>query len=380
MRLRHGLSACKAQRCQLSTDGVGHRSDLLHSTYCRVRLSNGFLTPSISTLAALSAHATVKDGRKDSQRHQTSGDHFDPSTRSARVSARISLVHSFFSFPFATRNHGRSRQTAKTSMSSTGHDRGPPLSATDSTSSRIAEQEGIEPAKQQEPFPPAGTFPDQRSPPPVHPGVERLLNFAARHVVPDRPGPSSSEDEDDDGPGLGPKGSQAETAARPTNKQDHQDDKQRLNDAQRRDDHEAAARERAQREEEPIIAGTPLDEMTPFVENGGNQTTAGVAGYPFTSKPSQAARQASARSVRPISAVHEEDADDESESNRERTARQSPRTQRPGYGQGHEMGSVGASSIRLDLPRFPARHLLVCSSVCHLAGRRVWAVFQAPPA
>lgn len=129
-----------------------------------------------------------------------------------------------------------------------------------------------------------------------------------------------------------------------------------MQDAYRREDHEAKARERAEREEEPIIGGTPLDEMTPFVEKSGNTTGGGAPGYPFTNKPSQAGRPDSAGSGRVIPAIHEpedEDADDESEmgrgmsrSYRQAGKGQAAQAQRPGFGQGHEMGSVSLSSCR----------------------------------
>jgi len=77
----------------------------------------------------------------------------------------------------------------------------------------------------QPPFPEPGTG-GQRDPAPKHPYAERLINTAARHLAPEKPAPSGDEDEED----------------AQINKPDSE--------------------QREKREEEPLLRGTPLDELT----------------------------------------------------------------------------------------------------------------------
>jgi sterol 3beta-glucosyltransferase len=81
----------------------------------------------------------------------------------------------------------------------------------------------------QPPFPEPGTTAPQ-DPPAKHPNAERLLNAAARHVFPEHPAPDPEDDEDN----------------AQLNKPDGE--------------------MRQTREEEPLLRGTPLDElMTPGI-------------------------------------------------------------------------------------------------------------------
>lgn len=77
----------------------------------------------------------------------------------------------------------------------------------------------------QPPFPEPGTG-GQRDPAPKHPHAERLINAAARHLAPEKPAPPVDEDEE----------------------------KAQINKP------DSAQREK--REEEPLLRGTPLDELT----------------------------------------------------------------------------------------------------------------------
>lgn len=96
--------------------------------------------------------------------------------------------------------------------------RDPKTSQQSSTSSK---------ASQQPPFPISGTAPDKRDPPPAHPNAEHLINTAARHIVPDVPAPVASEEED----------------------------KAAINKPGKDED------QREEREQEPLLRGTPLDEL-----------------------------------------------------------------------------------------------------------------------
>ena len=77
----------------------------------------------------------------------------------------------------------------------------------------------------QPPFPEPGTG-GQRDPAPKHPHAERLINAAARHLAPEKPAPPVDEDEE----------------------------KAQIN--------KPDSSEREKREEEPLLRGTPLDELT----------------------------------------------------------------------------------------------------------------------
>jgi hypothetical protein len=78
----------------------------------------------------------------------------------------------------------------------------------------------------QPPFPEPGTG-SHRDPPQKHPHAERLINAAARHLAPEKPAPSKEDDDDEDAQVSKP-----------------------------------GAYEREAREEEPLLTGTPLDELT----------------------------------------------------------------------------------------------------------------------
>ena len=82
-------------------------------------------------------------------------------------------------------------------------------------------------SQQQPPFPISGTSPDTRSPPPAHPNAEHLLNAAAKHIIPDYPAPSAEDEED------------KAQITKPGKDED----------------------QRENREEEPLLRGTPLDEL-----------------------------------------------------------------------------------------------------------------------
>lgn len=108
------------------------------------------------------------------------------------------------------------------------------------------------------PFPPAGASPDTRSPQPAHPYAEDLLNAAAQHVFPENPAPPRS-------PGDEKKGVTKEGRISPGDR-----------------DGSKRAKEGKQREEEPLLGGTPLDEMTPLKTPG--ILSGGTAGFPFPPK------------------------------------------------------------------------------------------------
>jgi hypothetical protein len=76
----------------------------------------------------------------------------------------------------------------------------------------------------QPPFPEPGTG-GQRDPAPKHPHAERLINAAARHLAPEKPAPPVEEDEE----------------------------KAQIN--------KPDSSQREKREEEPLLRGTPLDEL-----------------------------------------------------------------------------------------------------------------------
>lgn len=78
----------------------------------------------------------------------------------------------------------------------------------------------------QPPFPEPGTG-GHRDPPIKHPHAERLINAAARHLAPEKPAPTTDDDDDEDAQVSKPQPEQRE-----------------------------------KREEEPLLRGTPLDELT----------------------------------------------------------------------------------------------------------------------
>jgi hypothetical protein len=76
----------------------------------------------------------------------------------------------------------------------------------------------------QPPFPEPGTD-GARDPAPKHPHAERIINATARHIIPDHPAPSAEDDED----------------------------KAHIT--------KPGSEEKEVREEEPLLKGTPLDEL-----------------------------------------------------------------------------------------------------------------------
>lgn len=128
----------------------------------------------------------------------------------------------------------------------------------------------------QPPFPEPGTD-GARDPMPKHPHAERLINATARHIVPDRPAPNADDEEEE--AQVGKPGST----------------------------------ERERREEEPLLRGTPLDELT----------TPGI-GLPSSAPKSETIKEEPTRS-------------------KDRDARQGA-TKRPGLS---AMRGVGSDSVSL---------------------------------
>ncbi|WWC99552.1 hypothetical protein V866_006456 [Kwoniella sp. B9012] len=85
------------------------------------------------------------------------------------------------------------------------------------------------------PFPQPATSPDQREPSPRHPHAEQFINAATKHVFPTHPAPG---------------------------KEQEREDEQALENAK------GLAQPKEEKEERPIISGTPLDELpyTPAFE------------------------------------------------------------------------------------------------------------------
>ena len=118
------------------------------------------------------------------------------------------------------------------------------------------------------PFPPAGASPDTRSPAHPHQNAEDLLNAAAQHVFPEHPAPQRS-------PADERKGVTKEGRISPGDR-----------------DGSKRAKEGKAREEEPLLGGTPLDEMTPLKTPG--ILLGGQPGFPFPPK-----RTASSSTITP---------------------------------------------------------------------------------
>ena len=93
------------------------------------------------------------------------------------------------------------------------------------------------------PFAPHATYPDDRASPPAHPRAEAFVNATAQHVFPERPGPKQGDgDERDKDVGVTQEG-----RTKGDKDEDEQEDE----------------------EQQPILIGTPLDEMkTPVFERG----------------------------------------------------------------------------------------------------------------
>lgn len=149
----------------------------------------------------------------------------------------------------------------------------PHKSSTTSTSSTSSQQPTS--GKLDEPFPPSGTYPDTRSPHPSHPDAENLVNTAARHVFPADPAPGSAPS--DKGKGVTKEG--------------------RISPGDR--DGTKMRDDKVGRDEEPLIGGTPLDEMTPVKTPGVFAGSHGPGGFPFPPKPS-ASRQMSSSTIKGV--------------------------------------------------------------------------------
>ncbi|WVR05782.1 hypothetical protein IAU60_002807 [Kwoniella sp. DSM 27419] len=102
----------------------------------------------------------------------------------------------------------------------------------DKLASHVNQDEGVS----NSPFPPAGTYPDNRQPEHKHPNTEAFINAATKHVFPEKPAPSAIG-RDAEGP----------------------EEKGALKEGEET---------KEEKEEIPIIGGTPLDEMgqTPGLE------------------------------------------------------------------------------------------------------------------
>lgn len=160
------------------------------------------------------------------------------------------------------------------------------------------------PAEEQPPFPKPAVEQPMQSPGSKHPNAEALLNAAAKHVFPESQRttipPIRQENEHED----------AEVT------REGQDGKQEEDKRQRKD-----------REEEPIIGGTPLDEMTPMETPMGN-TGSGGAGFPFSKPPKGSLAETA---IPEGEAITGPTAGDEE---------YSVKAVRPGFGAGKEIGSV----------------------------------------
>ena len=107
------------------------------------------------------------------------------------------------------------------------------------------------------PFLPTGVFPGKRSSVP-HPHAEDVINATAQHVFPERPAPRQGEGADKD---------------------------------VRRDGVISESEDDAEREEEPIIGGTPLEDIkTPMLERGSfiNSRSGGESTIPRIEVPTKA--------------------------------------------------------------------------------------------
>lgn len=158
---------------------------------------------------------------------------------------------------------------------------------------------------QQPPFPQPAVDPESRSPPPKHRFAEAVLNAAAKHVFPE------SEKHDIPPTKVNTLREGVSREGR-VESSEHPDEK---------------------KEEEPIIAGTPLDEMTPMetpMIGGGSST----GGFPFGNRPRTAtgAKSLMDTTIPEGEAVISGPTAGEEE--------YSVKAVRPGFGAGKEIGSV----------------------------------------
>lgn len=162
----------------------------------------------------------------------------------------------------------------------------------------------MSPSEQQPPFPQPVVDPAARKPPAKHPNAEALLNAAAKHVFPE------SE----------------QTKVPPTKAENHPKSGVTREGRVEKGDEDSSKRDR---EEEPIVAGTPLDEMTPMETP--MQSGSGSGGFPFT-RPRKATSELMGTTIPEGEAVNSGLTAGEEEF--------SVKAVRPGFGAGKEIGSV----------------------------------------
>lgn len=190
-------------------------------------------------------------------------------------------------------------------------------------------------AQQQPPFPQPQVNPEARSPKPQHPNTEALLNAAAQHVFPESERTK-----------MPPSKESGDTAA---------DEKAQVTEEGRhhpREDHE-------DREEEPIIGGTPLDEMTPMESPG-----AGSGGFPFNKSR---ARPREGQSNLMESTIPENEATIKEASGKEKEF--SVKAVRPGMGPSKEVGSVCPSLYRFCVAHLRCIHAKQVRELLHCISR-----------
>ncbi|WWC58506.1 uncharacterized protein I303_101049 [Kwoniella dejecticola CBS 10117] len=193
------------------------------------------------------------------------------------------------------------------------------------------------------PFPESAVSPDQRCPAPKHPNAEHLINTAAKHVFPTHPAPGENKDGKDD--------SIPDTA-------------QGLKEG---------AKTKEDKEEKPIIGGTPLDELpyTPAFDipsfmskkSGLKQVDVDVEPITEEHRLEEEERQ-SGDTLNPISQVQPRGDAASSLANsatsfpNDRSGEASAMSKsqvRPGFGAGQDLGSVrmGASALVSALNALP---------------------------
>lgn len=169
------------------------------------------------------------------------------------------------------------------------------------------------------PFVVSGTYPDQSDPPHPHKAAEAIINVAAKHTFPNVDKSTSLEKaHEDEGRSDG------RHVTKEGTKQAQTEDEDKL----------------GRREEKPLVGGTPLDEMTPVVEKSGE----GQAGSGFPFKPSSSSKSSGRDGQKTVPEIKEpEDGSSTADIGDDGDASGS---NRPGFGAGHEMGSV---SVVVDL-------------------------------
>lgn len=159
-------------------------------------------------------------------------------------------------------------------------------------------------SQQQPPFPVSGTAPDTRNPPPPHPNAEHLINAAAKHVIPDFPAPSA----------------------------DYEVDEAQIS--------KPGVDQREERDQEPLLGGTPLDELlTPGLGLGQEPKRGQVDSKDTRSK-------GTISDQRPRASTY---------------AAPARQTGRPGFGAVRGVGSDSVSllSVISPLPTRPTRHAML---------------------